>query len=393
MADAEAGGSDVSVGAAIAINVVITDTTARTLRSLSGDDGVAVRITSIALTAASAEAGAKGASESAENGNGNSDADGQAQNQVDGNTNTNGKASLPSSTEGTSQADSEAQGQSGNESKGTGVAASIAVNWLTENQAVDAGAYVANGRSLIASGGPVQVSATHHVDGEAKAIGYAISGSTNVGATLSLNKIEADARATVGNNVTLSGNSVTVSAETVTGEINEFKVWAVAAAGGTDSDTSVAASVGVNIVILNNEATIGNDATITADAGGITMNASTPMAMQNVAASGALGDTAVGAAVAVNVFTISTLATIGDDADIDASGAISLNALSSLDPMDLFEEDIPVIGDLAVTSVAVGGAVSGSSGGVAVGGSVVVDVILTTTTARIGDRADINASR
>ena len=30
-----------------------------------------------------------------------------------------------------------------------------------------------------------------------------------------------------------------------------------------------------------------------------------------VAASGALGDTAVGAAVAVNVFTISTLATIG----------------------------------------------------------------------------------
>ena len=213
-----------------------------------------------------------------------------------------------------------------------------------------------------------------------------------MGAALSLNKIEADARATVGNNVTLSGNSVTVSAETVTGEINEFKVWAVAAAGGTDSDTSVAASVGVNIVILNNEATIGNDATITADAGGITMNASTPMAMQNVAASGALGDTAVGAAVAVNVFTISTLATIGDDADIDASGAISLNALSSLDPMDLFEEDIPVIGDLAVTSVAVGGAVSGDSGGVAVGGSVVVDIILTTTTARIGDRADINAT-
>ena len=64
-ADAEAGGSDVSVGAAIAINVVITDTTARTLRNISGDDGVAVRITWIALTAASAEAGAKGASESA----------------------------------------------------------------------------------------------------------------------------------------------------------------------------------------------------------------------------------------------------------------------------------------------------------------------------------------
>ena len=73
------------------------------------------------------------------------------------------------------------------------------------------------------------------------------------------------------------------------------------------------------------------------------------------------------------------------------AGAISLDASSSLDPMDLFEEDIPVIGNLAVTSVAVGGAVSGDSGGVAVGGSVVVDVILTTTTARIGDRADINA--
>ena len=72
-ADAEAGGSDVSVGAAIAINVVTTNTTARTLRSLTGDDGVAVRITSIALTAASAEAGAKGANKNDENANGKAD--------------------------------------------------------------------------------------------------------------------------------------------------------------------------------------------------------------------------------------------------------------------------------------------------------------------------------
>ena len=48
----------------------------------------------------------------------------------------------------------------------------------------DVGAYVPDGLALTAANGPVEVSATHHVDGEAKAIGYAagMSNSTNVGA-------------------------------------------------------------------------------------------------------------------------------------------------------------------------------------------------------------------
>src|SRR5690606_18090835 len=72
------------------------------------------------------------------------------------------------------------------------------------------------------------------------------------------------------------------------------------------------------------------------------------------------------------------------------TGTISLDADSSLDPMELFEDDIPLIGNVEITSLDLGGAVSGDSGGVAVGGSAVVDVLTFTTTARIGDGAQIN---
>jgi hypothetical protein len=169
-----------------------------------------------------------------------------------------------------------------------------------------------------------------------------------------------------------------------------MNVWGLAASGGTSSDTSVAGSVGINVIILTNEAKVGQDATLRSDPGGITMDATAPVGMQNLAISGALGDTAVGVAVAVNIFDVTTTAHIDSGATLNATGNISVTADASLDPMDVFDDDIPVLGNITVSSIAVGGAVSTDSNGIAVGGSALVDILTLTTQAWIGDDASIN---
>jgi hypothetical protein len=396
MADAQAGGKSVAVGAAVAVNVVTPTTLASVQRNLQGES-VAVKANSTALTSAATVAGASG-SDSGEEGD---SSDTQAQGAVDDNPNTGGEAgTLPSANSGiedpnggggniggTDSADSQTTEQSGQGSSGVGVAASIAVNVLTESNTAE----VAAGKTLTGTDGAVAVAATHHVDGIATAIGTSLvdDASANVGAGVSVNVVVASSKAEVGDDATLDGEGVTVSATTVEGHTNEFKVWGIAAAGGTSSDVSVAGSVGVNIVVLTNSATVGDNATITSNPGGLTMAASSPIGMQNLAAAGALGDTAIGAAVGVNVFVVTTESTIGDDATIDATEAIDMSADTSLSAMKL-GDDIPLIGDIEITSVVVGGAVSGDSGGVAVGGSVLVDVLTFFTTARIGDNASIN---
>ena len=130
--------------------------------------------------------------------------------------------------------------------------------------------------------------------------------------------------------------------------------------------------------------------TCTSNPGGISIRATNPLGLQNLALGGAFSGTGtgVGAAVAVNVLTITTKATIGNDADVDATGAISIAAESSLKSLDVFAEDVPLLGNITAMSVAVGGALSGGSA--AVGGSVLVDVFTITTQASIGTSARIN---
>ena len=378
--DARSAGSDVSVGASIAVNVLLPTTTASTARSLAGS-AVTVGATSNVSVTADAFASAKGNSPSGESAD--SEADGQVQNTAA----TQGKAgTLPSSNEQTSNASSTSSAESGQGSSGTGVAASIAFNWVD----VTNSATVAANRSLIGSAGEVAVSALAHTDASAKAIGVAVdmSNSTNVGAGVGFNYLDVDNLATVGAGATLRGVGVRVEAVTPAGQSNDVVAWGLSSAGGAQSDTSVAGSAAVNVVLLTFEATIGSGSTIGSTAG-LTVAASAPLGIQALALAGAFGTgTSVGASVAVDVAILSVGATVEDNVRIDVAGATAVTATSGIAPLDVFATDIPILGNVKVTSVAVGAAVS--SGDVAVGGSVVVDVFTVDTRATLGANTVVN---
>ena len=105
---------------------------------------------------------------------------------------------------------------------------------------------------------------------------------------------------------------------------NDFIVWSFAAGGG--KSTSVAGSAAVQITLLTTEASIGAGAEIDAPAGGITVDAAQPMRLQNLAIAGALstGDgAAIGGAFVVNYLEVNTRAWIdstgGNETKVDAS--------------------------------------------------------------------------
>lgn len=93
--------------------------------------------------------------------------------------------------------------------------------------------------------------------------------------------------------------------------------------------------------------------------------------------------------MAVNIVNLTTKVAIGNNADIDAAGAINLDAETSIVTLDIFDDDVPVIGNISVSSVVIGGALS--NGNVAIGGSVLVDIITDITHATIGTGSSINA--
>jgi hypothetical protein len=134
--------------------------------------------------------------------------------------------------------------------------------------------------------------------------------------------------------------------------------------------------VGVNVVVFTTTASVGAGAVLNslgASTGSVTLAAEAKLGVQNLAAAGALGSSVgVGAAVAVNVLTVTTKAFFDTNADVDAAEQLSLSATASLVGEDVFASDVPLIGNINVNSVAIGGAAS--NGGTAVGGSVVVNV-------------------
>ena len=309
-ADAKAGGDDVAVGAAVSVVVFEPTTRASTERNLAGDS-VAIAAASTISSIIESNAGAGG------NDSGSSDADSTANDEVQGNTGQS--PTLPSAGDETTNASETSSSESGQGGSGVGVAAAVSVNVVIARNT----ASVANGLTIAGSSGSVSVTATNSSDATAKATGTSLKSDAdaNIGAAVGVNFADVDNLATVGSDVTMSAGAgdITITALTAAGQTNDFVVWGFAAAGGTSSDVSVAGSVGVNIVLLTNNATTGGSGSYTAS-GSMTLGATAPTTVQNLAISGALGDTAVGAAVAVTVVTIDTRATLGAGEDVSAGG-------------------------------------------------------------------------
>ncbi|MFK4837878.1 beta strand repeat-containing protein, partial [Microbacterium sp. ZW T2_14] len=386
--DADAAGGSVAIGAIIVVNVVDIDVRATVVRDITAGALWLIAATELHASA-SAKASARGTLGGSESGSDADNADQQAQQQLDGTPATSGfGGSLPSSSDSVAQGNGQASGQSGQSSDGVGVAAAVAVDWIT----VDSLATVAPALTIVVDG-VFAVLASNETDAAAKALGtsWSIESDTNtVGAAVGLNVVTVTNRGSIGAGADVTAGSVAVTGLTPANARNDFQAWAIAAAAG-QGDAAVAGSVAVQVLVLVNEAVIGDGTTLVVT-DGISLDASNPMGLQGLAASAALttNGSGVGAGIVVQFVESTTLAhidsTFARPTTIQAGGAIIGRASASLVP--LAAPDVPLIDLPAFTGVALGAALGGGDAGV--GGSLVVNVVNRATRAWLGDAASVN---
>ena len=375
----------VNVGATVAVNVTNDTTSANVARSLSAADGaIVIRSGSRVSVTADDTGSALGFSPSGDKEKDKNSADRESQKTIDNNPNVP-KQTLPAAGATKDASDKTATGKSGDTKGGdVGVAAAIGVNVVTVTNTATVSPDV-----TLAAGGDLQVSASSAVTGSAKSVGYSLGlKSTNVSAAVGLNVDTVTNTAEVGVRAKLSGRKVTVLALEARGEKNRFETYGLAGAGGL-GPAGVAGSVGVNVLNLTTRAEIDASATVTAD-GGLAVQASDPVTLQNLAVAGGLGEAAgVGLAVVVNVANVNTQAVIDTAATVDARQGMNVFARQSVDAAESNPSFIPKLKGIPVaTSIALAGGASLSAAGV--GGSAIVDVFTLKTDARIGQRAKVN---
>ncbi|MGH3050471.1 MAG: hypothetical protein ACRDLK_09955, partial [Gaiellaceae bacterium] len=401
--DASAAGDKVAIGAAVAVDYVNPTSTADVARNLTASD-IAIGSSTEISSQATSQASAKGSGDKDSKGNDSKSADDETNAQVQNNPNTKDTTggSVPKASDSTDKANGKTTSETGDSnSGGVGIAAAVAVNWVVAHNT----ASVASGVHLSADG-DIEVSAENLTTANAFALGYAgstkLSSDTAIGAAVGLNVADITNTAVVHSDANLSSTGGDIAVEAVTPESQKdtFIVWAVAAAASKNK-AGIAASVGVQVLSLNTSAYV--EAGVTLDTpDDITIHAQAPIGLENLAISGGFSKsgTAVGGAIAVNVLdSIDTEAYIdGSSTDIthvDAGGALLVKAEASLDPLT---PQLPAGADRLqglvpqVSSVALGGAAGGGSDP-AVTGSVIVDVISTTTNAEIKPYVHVNDTR
>ncbi len=413
-ADANANATNVAVGAAVALPILINwSTTAELDRNVTATS-VKVTADSSVTTGAWALASAVGSSSKSGDAS-NKSADSVTTSTVADNPNAGGKGanSVPSASGAAAQGTSASSSKSGSGSSGVGVGAAIAVTWTqTTNSAT-----IAPNLVIDATGGPVEVEATQGSYVSAQGIGAAVSssssGTTDIAAGIGFNYLNVGNTATVGSGDTITGQGITVSAgvpldSTDKPVENVIFVWGLAGAGGRNQP-QIAGSVGLNVITYDTTASVGAGSMLTST-GDLTVAAANPMGMQNLAAAIAVsvGGVGVGAAIAVNVLPDVTTAAHVDSSTaspttLNATGATSVTAVASLDPLNLFanlgpelqpkvDAVLSKIGwstpQVVFSNIAVSGGASSGDGAVA--GSFIVNVWNRTTDAHIGDGARIN---
>ncbi|MBI3347591.1 MAG: hypothetical protein HY020_10320, partial [Burkholderiales bacterium] len=266
---------------------------------------------------------------------------------------------------------------------GTGVGAAVAVNYaaMTNEALVDSGVVItADGLQLGATMTNVGGDTTHTTLASAKS--GAGGGDIGVAGSVAINIVNEDTRAQMSGNATLAGADSGGALQAITQSTASDTAKAIpenegGQAGG--SDVGVGASVAVNIVDRNLDATLADGAQI---AGNVSAMAVTSTAMDTITTeteNGAKGDTGVGVAAAVTVDTNNTHALAGT-----ATGTLA------------------VAGDMAVRAFRldqVNGSAKADAAGkdTAVGASVVVTVVDGDVSARLarsvtaGGAADVSS--
>ena len=402
--DAEAGGNNVAIGVAVAVNVIESNATADLERSLTAGS-----LTVSASTEGSSEGKAEASSKGEEDSSTTKSADSQTNDQVQNNPATKNKTdsgsmttATPQASDSTSTASSDSKSESGDDSGGVNIAAAVVVNWARHTTL----AQIGNGTNTptISTGdGAVSVTSENTISANAKAIGLStnLQSDVAIGAAVGLNVESVSNTASIGAGVTVTGGAVSVEATTPDGKENDFIVWAFAVAGGK-ADASVAASAGIQVLGFNTTASIGKGAQITAG-DTLDVKATNPMGLEDLGVSGALSTsgTAVGGAFAVNILTVNTLAFVDSDGTglgacangttcLSVTNGTSVTSKTTLVPLspelpEPFKDKVTLP---AFSSIAVGGSAGG--GDAAVTGSFIVEVFSFDTEAYIAADARVN---
>ncbi|UUT35879.1 hypothetical protein [Microbacterium elymi] len=274
--------------------------------------------------------------------------------------------------------------------------------------------------------GAVEVEALQLTSIAARALGIALNpkdAKTNIGAGVGFTYLSVANTADIGAGARIAADGIRITAGTPidesTGEaeLNSVIVWGLAAAGGK-SNPQIAGSVGLTVISYTTTAHVEAGADLNS-AGALSITASNPMGLQNLAIAGALsqGGAAVGAAIAINILEpVRTTATVDSSTAtptrLDAAGAMTirstaalgllgvdvglmgsnlLGALEGIPGVSLIPAPGSQVASPAVSTIAVAG--GAGTGELSLGGSFIVNVWSRTTTATIGAGALINQRR
>ena len=391
-ADAADQGGSVGVGATVVVNDVQDSFLADLDRNVTASGAVSITATATASGQATAKASENGtpSSDSKTSGS-NGTADQETANQAtfalsEGGSNAPSVAAPPSSNSQVTSPSSKASTASGG-SKGqsqVGVAAAVSVNVITTSTV----ASIENSLT-VTSGGLLTVGTTNQSSANALANGQAETNHDSVGAAVALNVASATNNATIGSSDIISAHGMNVTALETSGQVNDFTSQGLGEGNG--KQVGVAGSVGINVITVNTQASIGAG-THLKSFGGLAVESSNFNTFQNIAFTLAVGaDTGAGAAVAVNDVNDATLSFIDANVQTNVADLTQVTAESSFNPSaDSIPSSfgIPDISKLHPTAFAAGaGATSGDTG---VAGSFIVNVINETTTAYINNNVSLN---
>ena len=403
-ADAGAAGDKVGVGAGVGI-VVMSDwaTAAEVARNVTAGN-VQILATSSITSATQASASKKGGDKTDKKANEKTD------DQIGSNDNLKSLGAPTTNNSDTSggNANNSASGQSGTNSKGSsvGISAAVAVDVVSASNSAGIG----NNAQVHATSGSVKVSASANVDANAKADATQVNtdgGGVDIGAAFSLNDVSITNTATVGSGADVTGNGITV--EAITPDTDDISSRALAVAGNNQGDVSVSGVFAINVIDTETKAQTADGSHLHGGGGAIDITARNDLKIQALAAAAALSGSGVpiAAAVAVNVVGTgpggsNTTASIGNPATdnapatVDGTGAVTVSAQHTINPLDVDLTGLPdFIKDnvhIPLTSLAIAG--GGSNGGnkPAFAGSADINIYDTTTHALVDKNATVGQS-
>ena len=225
------------------------------------------------------------------------------------------------------------------------------------------------------------------------AVAVSVGGSSAaVGATITVNVFSRQAKATVGDNTTLTAEQGTILIEALANDSNII----VALAAGASKGQGIAGTIPVVVSLNDVEAIVGNGATLTAgDSIGVQANLSTGSYIIAGALGLSSGGSGIGATISTAVFSNIVKALVGDNAVLTALGHVTSGQMTDVG-VQLRNRDerrrgvvIAATANEMVLMISISGAAS--TGSAAVAGVISTLVMKNVVMAKAGNNDEIRA--